>query len=264
MSESKEPPSPYPTLLIDRQGACAQVTLNRPAKLNALNKPLRNDLAAVLRDLAEDGEVRVVILTGAGRAFCAGMDLKEFENPEPGGDADPLAPFQALEAMPKPLIAAVNGFAVTGGFELVLACDIIIASHSARFADTHAALGILPGAGISQKLSRMLGQPRAMALSLMGDFLSGEEAFRQGLASHLVADAELLPFARAMAQRIAELEPEVARSMKQLIREGSRKTLGDGIALEERMHAEWTRRGRRKLAASQREAVMEKTRSQAG
>lgn len=260
MSESKEPPSPYPNLLMKRQGACVQVTLNRPERLNALNRSLRSDLAAAMGELAADEGVRVVILTGAGRAFCAGMDLKEFEDPQRGGDGGDVSVFQLVEAMPQPVIAAVNGYAVTGGFELALACDILMASHSARFADTHAVLGVFPGAGISQKLSRILGLPRAMAISLTGDFLSAEDAYRFGLVSHLVPDDELLPLAQAVAQRIAELEPRVARSMKKLIREGASQTLADGLALEDRMHTEWKAAGNQQLSAQHREAVMKNTR----
>ncbi len=263
MSEQKEPPSPYTTLLVERSGACVLVTLNRPEKLNSLNRTLRGELAAVMGELAADDSVHAVILTGAGRAFCAGMDLKEFEAP-PGQaeqESGQLSVFQAVEAMPQPVIAAVNGFAVTGGFELALACDILLASRGARFADTHAPLAIMPGAGLSQKLSRILGRPRAMALSLTGDFLSAEEAFQHGLVSHLLADEELLPFAQAMGRKISELDPTAARSIKKLIREGGQTTLAEGLALETSVHDEWTRQGKRGLNASQREAVMRKTRS---
>ncbi len=244
------------------------VTLNRPEKLNALNRRLRADLTETLAALAADEGVRAVVLTGAGRAFCAGMDLAEFgqapSDEQQDLAAEDLTVFQALETMPKPLIAAINGFAVTGGFEIALACDILLASHEARFADTHAAVELMPGAGLSQKLSRIVGLPRAMALSLTGDYISAEQAFQFGLVSHLVPGKELLPLAWGMAERIAEVDPHVARSIKNLIREGALETLGQGLAREKAANLDWNRQGMRAKAAGRRETVLRKGRGQSG
>lgn len=131
---------------------CALVTLNRPQALNALSAELRRGLVQVLAALAQDPSLRAVVLTGAGRAFCAGLDLEEIgeQGVPPAGAADD--PVAALQAFPLPVIAAINGPAVTGGFELALACDVLIGSSAARFADTHARIGVLPGWGLSQKL----------------------------------------------------------------------------------------------------------------
>lgn len=160
-------------LLIDRRGGYVILTLNRPEALNALSTALVAALSAALDDLAADDTVRGVIVTGAGRAFCAGMDLKELQDPH-----GPLAqkgalwaegslnPVLRLHDFPKPTIAAVNGVAVTGGFELALACDMIVASSAARFADTHGRIGIVPGGGLSQHLSRAIGIRRAKELQI--------------------------------------------------------------------------------------------------
>ena len=145
-------------VLIDRKGAVASVTLNRPDAMNALSAELRDAITRAFLELAEDEEVRVVILTGAGRAFCAGLDLKELGSAErPANEFAGGVLIDAVRRFPGPVIAAVNGFAITGGFELALACDFIVASSEARFADTHARVGILPGWGLSQKLPRLIG-----------------------------------------------------------------------------------------------------------
>ncbi|MFM2020794.1 MAG: hypothetical protein RJB02_502, partial [Pseudomonadota bacterium] len=155
----------------------AIVTLNRPEAMNALSRALRAELAAAMRAVDADDAVRCVILTGAGeRAFTAGLDLKEL-----GTDTSNLGaanatsaeenPVKAIEQCRKPVIGAINGVAITGGFEVAIACDILIASTNARFADTHARVGILPGWGLSQKLSRMIGISRAKQLSFSGNFL---------------------------------------------------------------------------------------------
>src|SRR5262249_49423098 len=158
----------------------------------ALSAALRSALIDAFRTAASDEDVQVVILTGAGRAFCAGLDLKELGG-EAGTDADVLGAVSGRELIAtigrcdRPIIGAVNGVAVTGGFELALTCDVLIASTSARFADTHARVGILPGWGLSQKLSRLVGLGRAKELSLTGNYLSAEQAERWGLVNRVVA-----------------------------------------------------------------------------
>ena len=152
------------TLIVtEKEDAIAIVTLNRPEAMNALSADLRTELAETLVRLEADDDVRVIILTGAGeRAFTAGLDLKELgadtSNLGAANAQDPARnPVKAVEACSKPVIGAINGVAITGGFELALACDVLIASTNARFADTHARVGILPGWGLSQKLSRLIG-----------------------------------------------------------------------------------------------------------
>jgi enoyl-CoA hydratase len=255
-------PDASAVLLSQRQGAVLELTLNRPEKLNALNAELQRALAESLRAAARDASIRAVILTGAGRGFCAGLDLSDFARsfPAQGRDAG-LGPFQALEAMPQPVIGAINGAAVTGGFEIALACDILIACPEARFGDTHAAVGVMPGAGLSQKLSRIIGLPGAMAVSLAGEFITGEAALRHGLVSHIVPRAELLPLARTLAGRIAEADPELLRRLKRLMKDGAGLSLAGGLALEQVEFKAWRGEGRVPDVAARREALLRRSRA---
>ena len=199
-------------LLVDVADGVATVTLNRPAAMNALSRALRAAIVTTFRRLADDAAVEVLILTGAGRAFCAGLDLKELGGESGAADdtesavagADVVA---AVQTCGKPVIGAINGFAITGGFELALACDVLIAAHGARFADTHARVGILPGWGLSQKLSRTIGIYRAKELSLTGNYLSAEQAESWGLVNRVVAPEALLPTCRAARRRHALMRP---------------------------------------------------------
>ncbi len=208
----------------------AVLTLNRPGAMNALSLALRAELAAAVTGLRE--QARVLILTGAGRAFCAGLDLKELAQggaPLAGERADPVA---AMRAFPGPIIAAVNGAAVTGGFELALAADLMLAGESARFADTHARVGILPGWGLSVKLPRLIGMGRAKELSLTGNFLSAAQAERWGLVNRVLPDAELLPAARALALDMLGTLPHMLPAMKRLMDEGYAQPFGQAMAAE--------------------------------
>jgi enoyl-CoA hydratase len=175
---------------VERDGAVAVVMLNRPEAMNALSRGLRAQLAHTIRELDAEAQIRAIVLTGAGtRAFTAGLDLKELGAGEASlgaaGDQDSAAnPLAAIEQCRKPVIGAINGVAVTGGFELALACDILIASENARFADTHARVGVMPGWGLSQRLSRRIGISRAKELSLTGNFLDAETASAWGGPRH--------------------------------------------------------------------------------
>ena len=162
-------------VLVERHGAVALVTLNRPDALNALNRALRAEIVRVFTELKDDTSIRAVVLTGAGRAFTAGIDLKEAGQTgfALGADEDSrsINMAAALESYPWPIVGAINGFAITGGFELALMCDVLLASENAKFADTHARVGIVPGWGLSQKLSRLIGISRAKELSFTGNFI---------------------------------------------------------------------------------------------
>ena len=264
MTSSKEPPStgPFTHLKYVENGHWVELTLARPEKLNALNLLLRNELIEALSACEVNDDIRAVILTGEGRAFCAGMDLHEFPQATNNSNTrTELSVFQILEQFPKPMIAAINGFAITGGFELALGCDILLVSSEAKFADTHASLGVLPGAGLSQKLSRILGLPKAMALHLTGDFLSAEDAVQYGLASHQVDPEFLLPLARDIAKKISTLDPSIAKDLKKLVRKGYAQSLDDGFMLESKMFAEWEMSGRREDVANQRSQVMKQNRN---
>lgn len=226
-------------ILISRADGVAVVTLNRPDAMNALSRALRIELASAMKELAADETVRAIILTGAGdRAFTAGLDLKEL-----GSDASSIAgansdspdenPVKAIEECPQPVIGAINGVAITGGFEVALACDILIASTNARFADTHARVGILPGWGLSQKLSRAIGLSRAKELSLSGNFLDARTACEWGLVNRVVAPDQLLSSAMALARDIAGIEPAMVRTYRAMIHDGFALPLGEALALEQ-------------------------------
>lgn len=224
-------------LHVRKTGAVLTLTLHRPAAMNALSSDLRRALVAALAAADADDLVRVIILTGAGeRAFCAGLDLKEIA--AAGGlgamaqSGDPVA---ALGKCRKPVIGAINGAAITGGFELALACDMLIASEQARFADTHVRHGFLPGWGLSQKLSRLIGVYRARELSLGGGFLDARRACEWGLVNRVVAPADLMPAAQALADDIARGDPGLVAQMKALINDGFGMAFADGMAMERRI-----------------------------
>jgi len=220
---------------------CALVTLDRPRARNALSRALRRELVTAFERLVDEAEVRVVVLTGAGDAFCAGIDLKEL-----GADANPASviapesaedPVDAMGRFAGPIIGAVNGPAITGGFELALACDLLIASTRASFADTHARVGVLPGWGLSQRLSRIVGPGRAKELSLTGNFLSAERAQAWGLVNRVVAPQDLLPQALELARDMASVPPEMLLAYKRLIDDGQGGTQSDGLRLEKERSA---------------------------
>ncbi|WP_426166420.1 enoyl-CoA hydratase [Sandarakinorhabdus sp. DWP1-3-1] len=223
-------------VLVTTDGPVATVTLNRPDAMNALSRAVRRDLAAAMRALEADASVRVVILTGAGdRAFTAGLDLKELGQDGLGAANAETAdenPVLAIEQLTKPCIGAINGVAITGGFEVALACDVLIASERARFADTHARVGIMPGWGLSQKLSRLIGPYRARELSLTGNFLDAATAERWGLVNRVVPPHELLPHAQRLAADMATIDPAFSAAYKRLIGDGYGATFADGMALE--------------------------------
>jgi enoyl-CoA hydratase len=219
-------------LRVEKSEGIATLTLNRPEARNALNRALRDALRAAFAELARDEAVGAVILTGAGKAFCAGLDLKELS--QPGADRGAERPretahdiVQAIEAFDRPVIGAINGVAVTGGFELALACDVLVGSPEARFADTHARVGILPGWGLSVKLPRLVGVVRAKLVSLTGNYVGAEEAERWGLLARVVPAAELLPACRALARDMLSCEPRTLRGYKRLIDEGFAANAGE-------------------------------------
>jgi len=226
---------------IERCGGYAVLTLNRPEAMNALSAAMRSELAQAVRRMESDTEIRVLILTGAGeKAFTAGLDLKELGSGASSvGDAvDVEDPVTALEQFSGPIIGAINGVAITGGFEVALACDVLIASQNARFADTHARVGVMPGWGLSQKLSRAIGISRAKELSLTGNFLSAEQAEHWGLVNRVVAVDELLTAARGLAEDMLSVEPDMLTRYLKLIDDGFAASFGEGRVLERERAAE--------------------------
>ena len=222
------------TVLYEVEDAIATITMNRPEARNALSMALQRDLSAALARADADEAVRVVLLTGAGKAFTAGVDLKEFGQIGGQTDGEGERPdiWKAIEACTKPIIGAVNGPAITGGFEVALACDVLVAGRSARFADTHGRVGVLPGAGLSQRLSRAIGIYRAKYLSLTGNFLDGQTAFDWGLVSHVVDDDALMETARQVARDMLGLQPHMLPAMKKVIDDGFAMTFGDAMPME--------------------------------
>jgi len=258
-----------PVLWVDRDGGIATLTLNRPRVMNALSRELRAALVQAFREIEEDDAVGVVILTGAGRAFTAGLDLKELGG-ETDGSSDVreavgggLNVIGAIEGCTRPVIGAVNGVAVTGGFELALACDLLIASTAARFADTHARVGIFPGWGLSQKLSRVIGPGRAKELSLTGNYCTADQALAWGLVNRVVEPVELLPACRALAREMLSCDQTILRAYKRVIDEGFRTTMREGLALEQRENRERAAQITPEQIRARRAVVQKRGRAQA-
>lgn len=224
-------------VLVEHHDGVTTVTLNRPDALNALSTELRQGLVRTFRELKNDPGTAVVILTGAGRAFTAGLDLKELGGEQDGAAAGSAAEDtdleSALKGFGKPIIGAINGFAITGGFELALMCDILICSRNARFADTHARVGVVPGWGLSQRLPRLIGLPRAKELSLTGNFLSAEQAYEWGMINRVVEPEELMTTAHGLARDILTTEPATRATVLHIMNEGWDSTLGEGMAIEQ-------------------------------
>jgi enoyl-CoA hydratase len=209
-------------VLVDRPSETTRVvTLNRPDSRNALSRALIAELGSTLRAVTSETGVRAVILTGADPAFCAGLDLKEVSEKgiRTDGDGGPNPWFTLLDS-PVPVIAAVNGAAITEGFELALACDFIVASDRAVFADTHALIGVHPGGGLTATLADFVGVQKALELSLTGVVIDAAEAGRIGLANHVVGHDELLPFVLAIAERIAVPGERISRAIRDTYRAG--------------------------------------------
>ncbi|MCH9673786.1 MAG: enoyl-CoA hydratase [Gammaproteobacteria bacterium] len=220
-------------VLVEISNGVATVTLNRPDALNALSARLKQRISEVFADFIDSSDVEVVILTGAGRAFTVGLDLKEL-----GGEVESQAGVsnqdfsRILAEVRQPIIGAVNGFAITGGFELALMCDFLIASTEARFADTHVRVGVVPGWGLSQRLPRLIGINRAKELSLTGNFLDADTAYAWGLVNRVVSPEQLLPTCRQLAEDIISTDPATRNEIKRIMDTGWQSTLAEGLTLE--------------------------------
>lgn len=236
-------------LLNELRGGVAVLTLNRPQVLNALSGALRRALIGALRAAEHDPAIRAVVLTGTGRAFCVGLDLKELSQSSKSIDAQIRAEnvVDALISFTKPVIGAINGLAITGGLEIALACDMLIASNHASFADTHVKVGLTPGWGLSQRLSRAIGLARAKEMSLTGKRVPAAQAHAWCLVNHLVDADELMPAAMALAAEIAGNDPGEVAAMKALIERGSELPLTDALAFEAKAASE--RNGRTSAGA---------------
>ncbi|MEP2988446.1 MAG: enoyl-CoA hydratase [Parasphingorhabdus sp.] len=226
-------------VLLEKSDGVATITLNRPEAMNALSQSLRRELCAACNDVSADENIHALIVTGAGeRAFTAGLDLKELGESGlgPANDRDAETnPVFTLTNMPIPVIGAINGVAITGGFELALACDIRIASTNARFADTHARVGITPGWGLSQKLSRFIGLSRACELSFTGQFLDAKTACEWGLVNRVYEADELMTAAHALALDMTTIDREFLKTYKHMIMQGFDMNFGDAMIYEDKI-----------------------------
>jgi enoyl-CoA hydratase/carnithine racemase len=227
----------YQTIMVERRDRVATITLNRPEVLNAQNNPMREELMGVFAALKSDEEVRAIVVTGAGeRAFSAGADIKEFlEPPVPTRfrEQRKRLDYRAeMDRCPQPIIAAIRGFALGGGLELALACDIRIAAEDAQLGLTEINLAIIPGGGGTQRLPRLVGRGKALEMILTGARVPAAEALRIGLVERVVPVAELMPAALAMAAAIADKAPVALRYAKEAVVSGLALPLADGLRLE--------------------------------
>ncbi|MFZ5556339.1 MAG: enoyl-CoA hydratase-related protein [Pseudomonadota bacterium] len=222
-------------VLVERPAdGVALVRLNRPDARNALNGELRAQLAETFRALTDDDGVRCIVVAGNDKAFAAGADLKEIQNDGPVEilQRQVLRLWQAIATCPKPIIAAVNGFALGGGCELALHADIIVAGENATFGQPEVKVGIMPGGGATQRLTRAVGKYRAMKMVLTGEPVSGREAAAMGLASEVAPDEKVLPRALELASAIAALPPLAVMQTKEVLLAGADASLYTGLLLE--------------------------------
>lgn len=253
-------------VLYDVADRVATVTLNRPEARNALNADVRRALPELMGRADADPDVDVVILTGADPAFCAGLDLKELGsgNHDVGRAVNVPGRAGPFPEMAKPVIGAVNGVAVTGGFEIALNCDFLVASERARFADTHARVGIQPGWGLTVLLAEAVGVRRARELSATGNFLDAPTALQWGLVNHVVAHDELLPFCRQLAADIASNDQAGVQRILRTYDEGWLRSNDEFWQLEGEVSREWLRSGggRPEEVEARRRAIMARGRTQ--
>lgn len=229
--------SEYTNLLLEVQDGIGIVSINRPKALNALNAATIHELDKMFAELEKNDTVKVVIVTGAGeKSFVAGADITEMQHMTAieGRSWGKLAQavFNKIENLPKPVIAAVNGYALGGGCELAMACDIRIASEKAKFGQPEVSLGIPPGFGGTQRLPRLVGKGRAKELLFTGDMIDSAEAYRIGLVNKVVAQEELLAAAKTMAEKIMTRGPVAVALCKAAVNEGMDVDLESGVAYE--------------------------------
>ncbi len=226
----------YETLLVERRERVALITINRPEKRNALNIQTREEGAAALDALRDEENIRVVVITGAGdKAFIAGADIAEFANRTAVTQRDVMlgrSLFTAIDTFPKPVIAMVNGYCLGGGCELALACDMRIASETASFGQPEINLGIIPGGGGTQRLTRLIGEGKAMELILTGDIIDAQTAFMLGLVNAVVPAADLEAKTMEIANRISEKSPIALRMAKEGVKTAARANLDEGLRRE--------------------------------
>ena len=228
----------YSNILVERRGAVGIVTLNRPQALNALNAALIAELGMAFDDLEADPAIGAIVLTGSDKAFAAGADIKEMAEKtyiEAYSEDFITRGWERVAQCRKPVVAAVAGFALGGGCEVAMMCDIVIAAETARFGQPEIQLGTMPGAGGTQRLPRFIGKAKAMDLCLTGRMMDAAEAERAGLVSRIVAPDQLMPEAIAVAERIGQLSRPVAMMVKEAVNRAFETTLAEGVRFERRL-----------------------------
>ena len=227
----------YKTIIVETRGRVGLITLNRPKALNALNAALIAELNQALDRYEADDDIAAIVITGSERAFAAGADVKEMheKNFIDVVRDDFIALWDRVTRCRKPVIAAVAGYALGGGCELAMMCDIIIAAESAKFGQPEITLGTIPGSGGTQRLTRAVGKSKAMDMILTGRMMDAEEAERAGLASRVVADADLVDEAVKAADRIADMSIPVAAMAKEAVNRAFETTLAEGVRFERRL-----------------------------
>ncbi|HEX3208029.1 MAG TPA: enoyl-CoA hydratase [Geminicoccaceae bacterium] len=227
----------YETILVESRGPIGLITLNRPHALNALNAELIGELNQALDGYDADPEIGAIIITGSDRAFAAGADVKEMVDKDFIGafQSDFIGPWQRVAARRKPIIAAVAGYALGGGCELAMMCDVIIAAENAKFGQPEINLGTLPGAGGTQRLTRAVGKSKAMEMVLTGRMMDAEEAERANLVARVVPLADLLDEALRLAQTIAEKSQPIVALAKEAVNVAYETSLQEGVRLERRL-----------------------------
>jgi enoyl-CoA hydratase len=224
----------YEYILVEKDGPVAVVTLNRPQQLNALSYGLVKELSLAMESLNQDDEIRVIVLTGGEKVFAAGADIKEMADKGPFDEAirRRLAFRDRINKLSKPIIAAVSGFALGGGCELAMSCDIIVASETARLGQPEVNLGTIPGSGGTQRLTRTVGKYRAMEMVLTGEFLNAADAERFGLVNKVVPVELLLEEAKKIAKKIASKPPLAVQAAKEAILKSDNAALDEGLEFE--------------------------------
>ena len=224
----------YEFILVEREGPVAIVTLNRPQQLNAISYGLIKELALALEALDQDADIRAIVLTGGEKVFAAGTDIKEMADATPFDDRlqGRLAFRDRINRISKPVIAAVSGLTLGGGCELAMCCDIIIASETARFGQPEVNLGIIPGSGGTQRLTRTVGKYRAMEMVLTGDFINAAEAHTLGLVAKVVPVEFLIEEAKGIAKKIAAKPPLAVKFAKEAVLKAFETSLGEGLEFE--------------------------------
>jgi len=227
----------YENIILEKEDTIAIITFNRPEAMNALNNQTRAEFREAIADVAADDNVKVLILTGSGKAFVAGSDIKEFNKTTPYAAHNIVRLGEMVEKLEKPVIAAVNGFCLGGGNEIAMGCDIIIASDKAKFGQTEINIGIIPGGGGTQRLPRLIGACRAKELIFTGDIIRAEEAFRLGLVNRVVPLDDLMSTAKEMAQKIATKSAAALKLAKTAINRGMQTNLESGLKYEYELYA---------------------------